>query len=78
MRNITTVLANLLDTRVATRAVVVAKSRVGEDLWLVADSISLAEEIVSGSGINVGDTILHEDGKLINNLGVVVITEVSV
>ena len=78
MRNITTALTQLLDTRSTTRAVSIVKSMVGDDLWLVADAISGVEQIVSGSGMNVGDYVLHEDRKLVTNLGAVEMIVTSV
>ena len=78
MRNATTILSALLDTRSATRAVAIVKSRVGEELWLVADAISSGEEVITASGVGLGDYVVHEDGRMTTNLGPVVMTVASV
>jgi len=71
MRNITTVLASLLDTRDKTRALSIVMSTIGENLWLVADAISEGKQTINASGLTVGDYVLHEDQQLLTNLGAV-------
>ncbi len=73
MRNSLTLLADLLNTKVKKQLSIVL-SMAGENLWLVADSISDGEQIIEASGLTVGDYVLHEDRRLINNLGPVEIS----
>ncbi len=73
MRNSLTLLADLLNTKDKKQLSIVL-NMAGENLWLVADSISDGEQIIEASGLTVGDYVLHEDRRLINNLGPVEIS----
>ena len=74
MRNLAKALPELLGVKSDARKLSKVLSRIGADLYLVADSVSAARQSVSASGLNIGDYILHEDNRLIHNLGPVTVT----
>ena len=78
MRNTLAVLTGLLTRDEGKKKLSAVLSPAGLDLWLAADVVSGAEQLVKGSGLNIGDYILHEDDRLINNLGPVVMTVATV
>ena len=78
MRNLTATLSALLAPPATDRALSRVAGLVGKDVWLVADALSGTTSTVTASGLSVGDYVLHERQRVINNLGPVSITVVSV
>ena len=78
MRNVLSGLAGLLAPDKATKKLSKTLSPAGDNLWLVEDVISAGQELVETSGLNIGDYVLHEDRRLLNNLGPVEITTAAV
>ena len=76
MRNLTHEINRLLSPA-PTRRLSRVLSRIGTDLYSAADIVSDARQSVSGSGLNVGDYILHEGPRVFTNLGQVEVTTVA-
>lgn len=74
MRNVKVVLSELLNEGDSSLVVALVEYQVGADLWLVKNQETNYEKNISGSGLNIGDYVLHKNGKLHTNLGPVEFT----
>ena len=79
MKNALNLLSSLVNsaTRVK-RQLSIVLGQIGESLWLVEDTMSGGQQVMEGSGLEVGDYVLHENQRLVYNLGVITITVKSV